>query len=346
MSANIKDVAKLSGFSISTVSRVLSGAANVKPESKEKVLAAVKELNYHPNEIARSLAGGSTKTIGLIICATEDTVSVNGFFTKATIGISEYAQKCGYNVMIAFADDQQKEMAAIKNYISSKNVDGIILFANRQNDRCIAYLYKSGFPFSVIGKPDSNFNCLWVDNDNIKASLKAMQYMINKGNRRIGFIKGPDGYHVSSDRYLGYLEALKENGLKNDETIVSKNTDFAIASGFAAAEEMLTSLSPQRYPTAIIASDDLQAIGVLRFLNKHKLNYISVMGFNNISLTEFSTPNLTSVDVNPIKLGEYAVKMLVDYLTFDNETLVNYIVETSIIERDSVYEISGGKGER
>lgn len=346
MSANIKDVAKLSGFSISTVSRVLSGAANVKAESKEKVMAAVKELNYHPNEIARSLVGGSTKTIGLILSASEDTVSVNGFFTKATIGISHYAQECSYNVMIAFADDQKKEMTCIKNYISSKNVDGIILFANRENDECIAYLYNSGIPFAVIGKPDSYFNCLWVDNDNMGASVKAVRYLFEKGHHRIGFIKGPEGYHVSNDRYLGYLEALKDNGMEIDESIIYHNADFTIEAGFGAAEKMLSHLTPEKYPTAIMSSDDLQAIGVLRFLKKQHLENISVMGFNNISLTEFTTPNITSVDVNPQKLGEYAMKMIVDYIESNNETLVNYIVETSIIDRDSVYELSGDNDDR
>lgn len=346
MPSTIKDVARLSGVSISTVSRVFSGAANVKDESKQKVLAAVKELNYHPNEIARSLVDGSTKTIGLILSASEDTVSVNGFFTKATMGISHYAQECGYNVMIAFADDQKKEMTCIKNYISSRNVDGIILFANRENDKCIAFLRNSGMPFAVIGKPDNNSNCLWVDNDNVGAAVKAIRYLLKKGHRRIGFIKGPDGYHVSDDRYLGYLEALKDNGIKVDKSIVSSNADFTIEAGFEAAEKIFSNLAPENYPTAVMSSDDLQAIGVLRFLYKQQLKNISIMGFNNISLTEFTTPNITSVDVNPQKLGEYAMKMIVEYLESNNETLVNYLVETTIIERDSVYALNGDNNDR
>jgi len=132
LAITIKDIAKLANVSPSTVSRVISNSPKISQETKEKVYKAMKELNYEPNVIARSLANNSTRILGLILPTSEDDLFENPFFMQAMKGISVYAQKKGYYTMYAFSDNEEKELEFIKHYVRSKLVDGIILFTSRQ----------------------------------------------------------------------------------------------------------------------------------------------------------------------------------------------------------------------
>ncbi|MDK2986858.1 MAG: hypothetical protein PWQ96_2503, partial [Clostridia bacterium] len=166
MAVTIKDIAKLANVSPSTVSRVISNSPKISQETKEKVYKAMRELNYEPNIIARSLANNSTRILGLILPSSEDDLFENPFFMQAMKGISVYAQKKGYYIMYAFSENEEKELEFIKHYIRSKLVDGIILFTSRQNDKCISYLRNVGHPFVLSGRPEQPNDVLWVDNDN------------------------------------------------------------------------------------------------------------------------------------------------------------------------------------
>lgn len=340
MATGIKDIARLCGVSPATVSRVLSGNARVSEETRRKILHVIKETHYHPNAIARSLVEGSTRTIGLVLCTNSEIMSVNTFFVDNLMGISTYMQEHDYNVMVTFSADEEQALLYIKNYIRAKQVDGIILFVSRRHDKCIEYLQKVSFPFVVIGKPEDAENCLWVDNNNQQAACEATNYLIERHHRRIGFICGSSRFVVSMTRLSGYKKALSDASIPYDEAIVYNRADFTVNGGFHAAQSIFENLPPEQRPTAIIGSDDLQAIGVLQYADKNQIRNLSVIGFNNITLSAFTSPALTTVDTNANALGTYAAKLMIEHLKSKRETYGNFLIGTSIVERDSVKNLS------
>jgi DNA-binding LacI/PurR family transcriptional regulator len=333
----INDVARAAGVSPSTVSRVLSDHPKISPNTKQRVRKAIKELNYHPNTIARSLARNTTHTIGVILNTEADLLMRNTFFIQALTGVSVYAREKGYHVMFAFNKNEDEDLAIAKSYLSGRSVDGIILFTSRIRDRCIEYLKKNRFPFSVIGRPDDAQDVLWVDNDNFHATYQVTNYLIGRGHSVIGFMGGPPSLRVSVDRYEGFKKAMSVHDLSLNKEIIHDNGDFSEEYGYDCMGKMLeVSARSGRMPDAVVTCDDMQAIGALKAMEVHGIRNISIIGFNNTPLGYFQNPRLTSVDVNADKLGYYSAKLLVDCLEKNRDAPRHYIVPTVLVERESV----------
>lgn len=337
MGATINDVAKRAGVSASTVSRVLSDNPRISEETKQRVRKAVEELNYYPNAIARSLANCATKTIGLILNTEAESLKRNPFFIEALTGISIYAQENGYNVMFAFNKSEEEDLNIAMRYVSSRSVDGIILFTSRTNDKCISFLKKKKFPFSVIGRPDEIKGVLWVDNDNFQATYQVTDYLISKGHTAISFIGGPLGHNVSKDRLEGFKRAMSIHGVPLEKTFLFENGDFSDDFGYECMMKIISAWEAgQNKPTAVVTCDDMQALGVLKAMQEKGLSDIAVTGFNNTPLGMYQSPKLTSVDVNADKLGFYAAKVLIDFIE-RKEATTHYIVPTNLVERESAF---------
>ncbi len=330
MSITIKDVARLAEVSPSTVSRVIADNPKISNQTKEKVYEAMKELNYYPNAIARSLANKATKTLGLILPNTAEDLFVNPFFIQVMRGISLYAQKKGYYIMYTYSNNEEEEVDFIRNFINSKWVDGIILTTARKNDKCISFLNEIKHPFVVIGKPEKTDGILWVDNDNFHAMYSVVNYLIHKGKRKIAFIGGSRDFNVSINRFNGYKSALENCGINIDENLIEE-ADFTEISGYEAMKKIFNYSTP----TAVVTTDDLIAFGVLKAIEEVSNENISVVGFNNIPLSAYQTPTLSSVDINAEKLGYFAAKLLIDKLGNKKDSINSYIVETNLIERES-----------
>ncbi len=336
MGATINDVAKLAGVSASTVSRVLSDNPRISDETKKRVRKAVEELNYYPNAIARSLANNSTKTIGLILNTEADSLVRNPFFIQALTGISTYAQDNGYNVMFAFNKYEEEDLNIAMRYVSSRSVDGIILFTSRTNDKCINFLKKRKFPFSIIGRPDETKGVLWVDNDNFQATYQVTDYLISKGHGAISFIGGPAGHNVSKDRLEGYKRAMSIHGATLDHSFVFEYGDFSDDFGYECMMKIISAWeSGQNRPTAVVTCDDMQALGAIKAMQEKGVEGIAVTGFNNTPLGMFQNPKLTSVDVNADKLGLYAAKVLLDKIEGKENIPAHYVVPTHLVVRES-----------
>jgi DNA-binding LacI/PurR family transcriptional regulator len=330
MPVTIKDVAKLAQVSPSTVSRVIADNPKISDATKKKVYKAMKELKYHPNAIARSLASKATKTLGLILPNTDEDLFINPFFIQVMRGISHYAQKKGYYIMYVHSNNEEEEVAYIRNLINSKWVDGIILATVRKNDKCISYLKDVNHPFVVIGKPEDTEDVLWVDNDNFHAMYNVVNYLIQKGQRKIAFIGGPHSLNVTINRLEGYKRALENCGINIDENMITE-TDFSETSGYEAMKNILNYC----VPTAVVTTDDLIAFGALKAINEVEYKKISVIGFNNTPLAAYRSPTLSSVDINPEKLGYFAAKLLINKLENKKDYINNYIIDTKLVERES-----------
>lgn len=332
MGVTIREVAKEAGVSPSTVSRVIANSPKISDETKGRVEIAIKKLNYHPNAIARSLANKSTKTIGIVLPNEAEDLFKNPFFVQAMTGISIYAQKKGYYIMYTFSKNEDEEVDFIKNFTSTNLVDGVILLIARSKDKCIDFLEEMEYPFVVIGRPEETKGALWVDNDNFQAMYKVVSKLFAYGHKQIAYIGGTSEWNVSKDRLNGYKQAHMINGAQFDESLILEMEDFTEEYGYKAAEKLLKSSEP----TAIVTTDDLLAFGVNKYFKENNIDNIALVGFNNIPLAEYQTPPLASVDINAQNLGYHAAKLLIDKLNNEEGMSSHYIIDTNLIERESI----------
>ncbi|MBU3113017.1 LacI family DNA-binding transcriptional regulator [Clostridium lacusfryxellense] len=330
MAVTIKEVAKLANVSPSTVSRVIADNPRISDATKQKVYKAMKEIDYHPNAIARSLVSKTTKTIGLILPNSDEDLFVNPFFIQIMRGISHYAQKKGYYIMYTYSDNEDQEVEYISSLMNTRRVDGIILPTVRKDDKCIDYLKKSNYPFVVIGKPENTQGISWVDNDNFHAMYSVVNFLIQKGERKIAFIGGAATLNVTINRLEGYKKAMESIGEEIDEDMIEV-AEFTEKSGYDAMKKILS----KSKPTAVVTTDDLIAFGASKAIYESSDQTISIVGFNNTPLAAYRNPSLSSVDINSEELGYYAVKLLINKLENENTYINNYVIDTKLVERES-----------
>ena len=331
MRVTINDVARDSGVSASTVSRVIHDNPRISDETKIRVRATMDRLNYYPNALARGLAKSSTGNLGLILPNSSENLFQNPFFIEAMRGIGVEAQSRGYNIMFSFSNNEDEEVGFIRNYIKSRWVDGIILLASRQNDRCMAYLRERNFPFVVVGRPDRAESTLWVDNDNFHAVYDVVNILIDRGCHSTAFVGGPEDFSVTRDRLSGFRQAMSIRGVKEDSDLIGLGSDFSESGG----EETMKKILQLRKPDSVICTDDYIAFGAIKALNEAGISEIPVVGFNNTLRGRYQSPSLSSVDVNPAELGSGAAALLIDAVTGTEGAQGHRIVETVLIERDS-----------
>ncbi len=337
MGVTITDVARVSGVSTSTVSRVLSDNPRISEKTRIRVLQAVEDLGYRPHAAARSLANSASRTIGLILNTEAEQFVRNPFFIGAMAGISQIAQENDYDVMYAFNPAEKGELEIASRYVQGRTVDGIILFTSRAQDRCIAYLRQQNCPFSVIGRPDHAENTLWVDNDNFQASYQAADLLIARGHRQIAFIGGPDDLNMTKDRYDGYRRALAVHGIYPHPDHVMLDGVFTEAYGYDCMRTLLYLQKPGYMPpTAVITSDDLQGIGALQLLRERGRRDVAVIGFNNTGIGQYQSPALASIDINANDLGMHAARLLINRLRDEHMAENHVIVPTQLVERESL----------
>lgn len=331
MKVTIKDVAKEADVAPSTVSRVLSDNPKISEETRKKVMKAIKKLQYKPNAIARSLANNKTRILGVVLPNEAQDLLSNPFFVQAMKGMSLYAQSKNYYITYAFSKDENSEKEYIRDFTTSRLVDGICLLRAKEKDETIEYLKEIDFPFVVIGRPEDSNNILWVDNDNFKSMYDLINKLIENGNRNIGFIGAREQWNVSKDRLKGYKMAGEINAIDFSKEYIIHMKEFNEEEGYKATKEILKIPSI----SAIVATDDLLAFGAIKALKEKAIGNISVVGFNNTPLAEFQNPPLASVDINAVDLGYYGIKLLIDKLEGEEIKRNHYIVDTKFIERES-----------
>lgn len=335
MKVTIKDVAREANVATSTVSRVLSNSHKISDKTKEKVNEAIKKLNYTPNIIARGLANNRTRILAVILPKEAEDIFSNPFFVQAMKGISIYAQKENYYIMYAFKQEGKDDKEWFKKFIDSNLVDGICLLNSKEKDDTINYLNDIEFPFVVIGRPDEVNNVLWVDNNNVKAMYDLVQMLIDYGHKEIAFIGAKANLNVSRDRLKGYKRALIDNRIEIKNSLIYEAEEFTQSNGSYAINKILDS----NRPTAVVATDDLLAFGAQETLNELGVKNMSIAGFNNIPMSEYQNPPLSSVDINAEELGFYATKLIIDRLEEKSSNRNSYIIDTKLIERESIKKI-------
>ncbi len=333
LAITIKDVAKLSNVAPSTVSRVIANSPRISEKTKIKVKAAMEELGYHPNFIARSLANQSTRVIGLVLPNSTDVFFQNPFFPNVLRGLSEGANERQYALQISTGKTDTEIYEGVVQMVQGGRVDGVILLYSRVEDKVLNYLRERNFPFVIIGKPFKDVEQItYVDNDNYKASKEATNYLISLGHKQVGFIGGDVNFVVTIERLLGFENALQEeNILSNEDYII--HSEFLREGGQEAIGKLMNLNNP---PTALVVADDLMALGVLNTLLEMNISVprdISILSFNNVLFSELSNPPLTSVDINIFELGYQAAKSLIQLLKNPQEPVKRIIVPHELVRR-------------
>lgn len=310
MAVTIKDVAKKAGVSPSTVSRVLSNHPRISTQTSNKVKAIMEQLGYHPNIMAKSLVSKTTNSICIILPKPAEELFSNLFFMELIRGIVTQANRCGYDVLISSGANEKEEIEAVARLLKGRRVDGAILLYSRSDDPVIEFLHANNYPFVIVGRSNDHPEVLSVDTDNVQAAYDATKHLISMGHERIGFVSGPPNLTVSQDRMSGYQKAMADAHLEmRAEWIVEG--EFLQDSGYRAMSFIMS--LPNR-PTALVVVDDMVSFGVLRGL--HELNFkvpddICLVSFNNITLSELSTPPISSIDIGIYHLGYTASQMLI-----------------------------------
>lgn len=307
--SKIHDVAKRANVSIATVSRVLNASDHkVSAKTAEKVRQAVEELDYRPNALARALQINRTMTVGVII----PDIS-NHYYAEIVRGIQDEADKEGYNIILQNTDRSQKRIVRSINLLREKVVDGVIFSGGIINGyEPLSVLNEFRERVVVIGRHDVNFPAVMVDN--ISGASQAVQHLINQGHTRIGFIGWANDSTTAADRLSGYKSALAQNRCRFDQDLVREGR-LTPQSGFVEAQKLL---SGDKAPTAIFAANDQMAFGVINAAMEFGLKVpddLAVVGFDDIPLSSFFVPPLTTVGVPMFSLGTSSMRALINLIS-------------------------------
>ena len=285
----IKDVAKKAGVSVATVSHVLNKTRFVSDELILKVKKAINELNYSPDYIAGSLRKKKTNTIGLIIPENN-----NPFFAELAMEIENIGFLSGYSVIICYtAYDFQKELDYL-NVLRSKKVDGLIIVPSNDDVLHINQLVSNNLPIIVINRFLENIETDMVLLDSHKGMYSLTKHLLEIGHARIAYIDRPEEMLHSKKRLEGHKDALEEHSINFNTDLLIK-TKYGIEGGVLAIKELLKKTP---FPTAIMAFNDIMAIGSMWELNRRKITVpedISITGFDDILQSAYTIPPLTTV---------------------------------------------------
>ncbi|MNJ44980.1 HTH-type transcriptional regulator MalR [compost metagenome] len=270
----------------------------------------MEQLGYHPNIMAKSLVSKTTNSICIMLPKSAEELFSNYFFMELIRGIVTQASRLGYDILISSGANEKEEVEGVSRLLNGRRVDGVILLYSRTDDPVIDFLHENGHPFVLIGRSDQYPDILSVDTDNVQASYDATKHLISLGHERIGFVSGPPELVVSKDRLKGYMKALADAGLESRPEWIVEG-EFLQESGYRAMSFFMN--LPNR-PTALVLIDDVVAFGILRGLHELKYNVpedLCLVSFNNIPLSELSTPPLSSIDIGIYNLGYTASQVLI-----------------------------------
>jgi LacI family transcriptional regulator len=330
----LNDIAKRSGFSISTVSRVLNKKTKkyrISAEVEQIVLKAAAELNYRPNQLARGLRLKKTQTIGLVA----PDIS-NPFFASIIKTIQTEAHKMGYSLLVCDSDEGMELEIEHTHLLSSKGIDGLIVMPVGQEFAHFQDMINGGIPVVMLDRSFDGLNASKVVIDNRGGAFEAVEHLIAHGHTRIAIIQGLPDTYTSHGRLQGYLEALAAHGIPSDQSLVV-GKDFRKENGYIETKFLLRSAHP---PTAIFTTSDLITLGALQAISEEGLDIpaaISLVAFDDLESAEFFRCPITAIAQPKETMGEMAVKLLIDQMrnpgTSETRTIM---LKPTLVARTSV----------
>lgn len=332
----LKQIAKELDVSISTVSKSLRNSLEIGEETRLKVQAFAKFYNYKPNNIALSLKNRKTKTIGIIIPEI-----VHHFFSTVINGIEHVANENGYSVIICLSDDSFDKEVLNMEMLANGSIDGFIMSLSKETQfrgdfHHITEVINQGMPVVMFDRVTNDILCDKVIIDDQSAAYEAVQSLIDKGRKKIALVTTVDYVSVGKLRTDGYIKALLDNAIPFNENLIIKIEDID------TCEITIGKLLEDKAIDAVFAVNELFAVTIIKTANKIGLNVprdLAVIAFTDGIISKYSTPTITTVSQNGIKMGNKAAKMLIERLeSEEDEEDENYktdVIETHLIERES-----------
>ncbi len=302
MSGTIRDIKRLTGLSLATISKYLNGG-NVLPQNRELIESAIKELDYEVNEVARWLATNKTKTIGVMV------YDIQSLFSATLVSIIGAAlSKAGYGLLICDSANSLRQEQSNFEFLLSKKVDGILIVPIEHGEFIPE---DANIPIVFMDKPSANGSHSCVKIDNEATAFEAVEHLISNGHRRIGVISSYSEY-TGRERHKGYLAAMEKHGLEVREEYVKIAPYAGINSGHENMNELISLPEP---PTAVFMTNYEITLGGIMAVNESHLKCpeeISLLGFDNLILPQIVKPKITTV-VQPMnEIGETAVRLILN----------------------------------
>jgi LacI family transcriptional regulator len=332
-SLTLEDIAKRSGVSRSTVSRVVNGHPNVSQPVRDRVMQVIQETGYHPNAAARTLASQRSWTIGLVLPQSVSAFFTDPYYPHLTKGIAQACNQYGYTLALFLVGTKEDEDTIFPRISRPGLLDGVLLQSGQHGDQgIIGHLIDANMPMVVVGRPFRYDNVSYIDIDNVVAASSAVTYLVHLGYQRIATISGPSTSTVGIDRLEGYRRALTGRGRQVDTAFISEG-DFTEAGGYYAMRKLL----PAR-PDAVFAASDIMALGGMRAAREAGLNVpddIAFIGFDDLPFATLPDVQLTTVRQPVIQFGVKAVELLIDIIENGLEPPRHIIMGTELIIRDT-----------
>ena len=332
----LEEIARLARTSRSTVSRVINNDPNVKETTRQRIQDVIQRLNYQPNQAARSLAGGNTHVLGLVIPTGVASVFSDPYFPTLIRGISTTCQEHEYSVMLWLAEPEY-ERRTVMQVLQNGFIDGVIVSSMPIDEIMIEALITSRLPFILVGRHPQHPEISFVDVENQSGARQAVDHLLACGRRRIACLSGPLNTIVGIDRQKGYLEALKAHGIPKDPKLIFEG-NFSEEDGYRLTQSLLP-----HQPDAIFAASDAMAIGAIRLLHEEGLSVpqqVAVVGFDDMPFAAHSQPPLTTVRQPILQTGALAAESLIACIEDPDQTGCQHILlPTELIVRESC----GGK---
>ncbi|ACL70727.1 LacI family DNA-binding transcriptional regulator [Halothermothrix orenii] len=334
--ATIKDIAKLAGVSVTTVSKVINNYPDISDKTKEKVIKIMEQQNYRPNAIARSLSTSRSRSIGVFFTDHLNSGLRHPFFRDIIYGIEKTFFRKGYD-LILFAH-QWGDRFSYTEKCKSRHVDGAILMGMPRTDPNLDKLVNSNIPTVFIDLDIVGKNATYVISDNVQGAKQAVNYLYSLGHIKIGMIMGQRITKPAQDRLIGFQEELTNLGLEyNPEWIIE--AEFGEEGGYQAMKRIITQ---EIRPSAVFCQGDEMAIGAINAIKEHGYNVpqdFSIVGFDNIEISSYVSPGLTTIHQDKLTMGKKAASILLEMINNPNKTFSPVVLPTKLIERESCRKI-------
>ncbi len=314
----IIDIARLAGVSRTTVSRVLNRRPDVDAETRERVLAIIEEQGFVPSITAAGLAGGQSHLIGMLVPSFSWPM-----IPELMRGIAEVVNDTAYELVLYTFNDEdfdRHRRDIINRLLATQLTAGILAVFPSRATPLLTRLYQQGMPVVVIDDQSEHL-APWVRPDNVTGAYMAVRHLITLGHRRIAHIQGPSAYLASHDRHQGYIRALQEAGIPLDPELILEG-DFLPPSGRACASTLFA-LPPEKRPTAIFASTDQMAYGVLVAADEFGLMVpkdVALVGFDDDAPSAHVRPPLTTIRQPSFEMGRRGIELLLSMVAPEEET--------------------------
>lgn len=310
MNVTIRDLAEKLSLSITTVSRAMDGYSDVAEETRNRVIAAAKEIGYEPSYAARQLRRKRTDAIGYILPGSSPRFT-DPFSVNFLAGIADEAAEQNLDLLITSCPpESEQEQSQYRRWVQSRRVDGLILNRTRIDDWRVDFLLENKVPFACLGKGESTGAFPYIDVADSAAMKDLVTRLTQKGHRRIAFIGASPNLVIHADRFQGYRQGL-ESAQIPFEAVLVETGDLTENGGYEAARKLLTQSAP---PTAILGVNDLTALGVLRAAQEKGIpvgTELAIAGYDGIKETEYTNPPLTTLYQPTYEIARQLARMLI-----------------------------------